>query len=109
MEFNKSQLLIIGTISSAALGLPNINKVFTEEIIKIVMQNQTATMILLVSILKIVLVISSIIWLIKLIKNIEITYNTKSKSAFENYVLTLVLTAVLTSIVMLFVKRIIPI
>ena len=109
MEFNKSQLLIIGTILSAILGFPNITKIFTEEVIKIVMESPSQIMIILVSILKIFLVISSVYWLIKLGKNIEITYNTKSKEAFKNYILKLVLTGIVTLIVIILAKKIVPI
>ena len=105
MEFNKSQLLIMGTIASAVLGFPDINKIFTEEIIKIVMENPTYIMIILVSIIKIILIISSIIWLIQLVKNIEITYRTKSERVFQYYLLTLILTGIVTFIVMLILKR----
>ncbi len=109
MDFNKSQLLIIGTITSAVLGIPDIKKIFTEEIIKIVMESPSQIMIILVSILKIILVISSVYWLIQLGKNIEITHNTKSKGAFEYYLLKLVLTGLVTFIIMILLKRIIPI
>jgi len=107
MEFNKSQLLIIGTIASAVLGLPDIEKVFSEEIIKIVMQNPSQSIIILVSILKILLIVGSITWLIQLVKNIEFTYRTKSESIFQRYILTLVITGILTFIAMLFLKRLI--
>tara|TARA_Y100000310_G_C20543324_1_gene744387 strand:- start:158 stop:496 length:339 start_codon:yes stop_codon:yes gene_type:complete len=96
MEFNKSQLLIMGTISSAVLGFPNINKIFTEEVIKIVMENPSQIMIFLVSIIKILLVIGSVAWLFQLIKNIEITYRTKSDNVFQNYLLKLAVTGILT-------------
>lgn len=96
MEFNKSQLLITGTISSAVLGFSNINKIFTEEVIKIVMENPSQIMIFLVSIIKILLIIGSIAWLFQLIKNIEITYRTKSDNVFQNYLLKLTITGILT-------------
>ena len=107
MEFNKSQLLIIGTIASAVLGLPDIEKIFSVEIIKIVMQNPSQSIIILVSILKILLIVGSITWLIQLVKNIEFTYRTKSESIFQRYILTLVITGILTFIAMLFLKRLI--
>ena len=67
-------MLIIGTISSAVLGFPNINKIFTKEIINIIIENSSQIIIFLVSIIKILLVISSIAWLIQLIRDMEITY-----------------------------------
>ena len=107
MEFNKSQLLIIGTIASAVLGLPDIEKIFSEEIIEIVMQNPSQSIIILVSILKILLIVGSIAWLIQLIRNIEFAYRTKSESVFQRYILTLVITGILAFIAMIFLKRII--
>lgn len=107
MEFNKSQLLIIETIVSAVLGVPDINKIFTEDIIKMVMENPSQIIIILVSIIKILLVISSIIWLIQLVKNIDITYKTRSSDVFQNYLITLILTGIITFILMIFLKKII--
>ena len=107
MEFNKSQSLIIRTIASAVLGFPNINKIFTEEIINIVMQNPSQIMIILVSIIKALLVILSIIWLIQLSRNIEITYRTKSERVFQRYLLKLILTGIVTFSVMMRLKNII--
>lgn len=104
MDLNKSQLLVIGTIFSATLGIINIHKVFTEEIINIVMENPSHTMVALVSILKILLFIISITWLIQLVRNIGITYRTKSEQLFKNYILDLGLTALTTVIFMIFIK-----
>lgn len=86
----------MGTISSAVLGFPNINNIFTEEVIKIVMENPSQVMIILVSIIKILLVIGSVTWLFQLIKNMEITYRTKSDNVFHNYLLKLVITGIFT-------------
>ena len=86
----------MGTISSAVLGFPNINNIFTEEIIRLVMENPSQIMIILVSIIKLLLVIGSVTWLFQLIKNMEITYKTKSNNAFQNYLLKLVITGILT-------------
>ena len=66
INFSQSQILIIAFIVAAMLGIPDINHVFTEEVIKIVSIDPTLFMIALVSILKIVLAISSIVWLIQL-------------------------------------------
>jgi len=107
MEFNKSQVLIIGTIASAVLGFPNINKIFTEEIINIVMQNPSQIMIILVSIIKVLLVISSITWLMQLVRNIEITHRTKSERVFQSYLLKLILTGIVAFFVMMILKNII--
>jgi len=104
MEFNKSQGLIIGTITSFMLGIPDINKIFTEEVIKIVMKNPTTQIIFLVSLIKILLVIASITWLIQLIKNIELTHRTKNVQQFQNYMFTLLATGFLTFFIVLFVK-----
>ena len=108
MEFNKSQLLVIGTIFSSVLVIPDLDVLFTEEIIKIVMQDPSAIMIILVSILKIILILSSVIWLIQLIKNIEFTHRTKSKDVFVNFLFTLALTAVLAFIVSIIAKKYVP-
>jgi len=107
MKFNKSQLLIMGTIFSVVLGFPDINKIFTEEIINIVMQNPSQILIFLVSIIKILLVFLSIAWIIQLIKNVEITHRTKSESVFKNYFFKLVLTGIITLIASLILKNII--
>ena len=107
MEFNKSQLLIIGTISSVVLGFPNITKIFTEKVIEIVMEKPSQIIIVLVSIIKIILIISSILWLIQLIRNMKITYETKSSSVFQNYLLKLVVTGIFTFIGSLLLKNII--
>ncbi|MAG78738.1 hypothetical protein CL616_05230 [archaeon] len=109
MKFNKSQKLIIGTIATATFGFPDINRIFTEEIIKLVMKNPSSIMILLVSILKILLVLASIYWLIQLIKNISLTHTTKSKVAFQNYFFELILTVLITLILMIAIKIVIPI
>jgi len=104
MEFNKSQGIIIGTITSAMLGLPDINKVFTEEVINLVMTNPNPTIILIVSVLKILLVIASIAWAIQLYKNIELTSRTKSQRQFDKYMTKLVITGIITFFLMLFIK-----
>ncbi len=60
------------------------------------MENPSQIMIILVSIIKLLLVIGSVTWLFQLIKNMEITYKTKSNNAFQNYLLKLVITGILT-------------
>lgn len=100
MEFNKSQLLIAGTIVTSMLGFPNINKVFTEEIIRVALIDSTLTAIIIISILKIALALSSIAWLFQLLKNIEFTYQFHSEDIFNIYMLKLVITAIITFIIM---------
>jgi hypothetical protein len=107
MELNKSQKLIIGTISAAVFGVPDIQEMFTKEIVNIVMTNPPPIVVFLVSIIKVLLVIASITWLIQLVKNIEINYNTKSKEVFRIYLMTLVITGITTIIVLLLLKKII--
>jgi len=99
MEFNESQQLVIGAITTAMLGIPNIQAVFTKEIIGIVLQNPAPLMIFLVSILKLGLVVISLDWLIKLAKNIEFTYNRHPRT-FWDYIGTLILTGLITFIIM---------
>jgi hypothetical protein len=110
MELNKSQIIIIKTIASSMLGFPNIDKIFTEEIIRIAMENPSHTMIIVVSFLKIILVISSVIWLYQLLNNALITYQTKSRDVFINvYLAKLVLTGLVTAVGMYLLLLIIPI
>lgn len=105
MTLNKSQLLIIGAIVSAFLGVPDINKVFTEEVINLVMQNPSPMMIFLVSITKILLTLSVFGWIAELIKNMEFTYRNKSNAIFQCYLFKLVITAIVTFLVMMFIKN----
>ena len=98
---NESQKLVVGTIVSGRLGLPNINKIFTEEIIKIVSINPNSVMVVLISLLKITLIIASITWLIKLGKNIQFTYERHDEETFKNYLLKLITTAIITLIIMI--------
>ena len=104
MHINKSQRLIIETIGSAVLGLPDINKIFTEEIINFTLNNPMPFLVPLISVLKILLVIGSIYWLIQLIQNIEITYRTKSPNIFQNYIMKLIITGFLTLIATCLIK-----
>ncbi len=104
MTFNKSQLLVIGTISSSVLGIPDINKVFTEEIIRIAIENPSPTMIIVVSLLKILLVILSFAWLVQLIRNIKFTYDMHNSNTFNLYLATLFLTAVITFVVTMMIR-----
>ena len=105
MPLNKSQILIIGTISSAMLGIPDINEVFTEEIAKVVMQNPTPIMIVIVSLLKITLIILSFAWIIQLARNIQFTYEHHNEKTFNYFMFKLVATAIITLIVMAYVTK----
>jgi len=98
--FNKSQWLIIGVITTSMLGIPDINEVFTREIIKVASVNPTLFAIILISVLKIALVLASLAWLFQLAKNIEFTYNNHSENTFYKYLLKLVLTGLIAFIVM---------
>ena len=109
MEFNKSQKIIIRTIAGLMLGFPDIDKVFTKEIIKLAMENPSQVMIFIVSILKLFLVVASIIWLYQLLNNILITYNTKSQDVFWNtYITKLILTGLVTFIIIYLILIITP-
>ncbi len=107
MRLNKSQILIIETIITGVFGFPDIHKVFSEEIIKLVMLEPTVSIIILVSLLKILLVILSINWLIQLLKNIELTYRTKSNRIFQNYLIKLVITGLLAFVISVWIKNLI--
>ena len=106
MKLNESQQLIIGVIVTAMIGIPNIQAVFTKEIINIILQNPSSLMIFLVSILKIGLIVLSLGWLIKLGNNIKFTYNKyypRNKEVFLNYVAELFLTGEITIFIMLII------
>lgn len=109
MTFNKSQELIIGTIVTGMIGIPNIQTVFTKEIINMILQNPSPFIVFLASILKLVLIVLSIGWLIELGNNIEFTYNkyySWRKDIFWNYLANLLLTGEVTFIIMLFIQKI---
>jgi len=109
MELNESQVLIIGTIVTAVLGIPNIQAIFTKEIINMLLQNPSPFVIFLASILKLSLIVLSIGWLIKLSGNIEFTYNKYypwRKDIFWNYLANLLLTGEITFFVMLIIQKI---
>ncbi|NPE26720.1 hypothetical protein HNV12_01810 [Methanococcoides sp. SA1] len=98
---NESQFIIAGGIISAKLGIPNIQKIFTEEIINIVSQNPTLTNIILISLLKITLIVASFAALIQLSRNIEFTYNKwyisrNRPDVFWNYILGLGVATIIT-------------
>lgn len=102
MELNESQGLIIGTITTAMLGIPNIQAVFTKEIINMILQNPSPLFIFLASILKLTLIVLSVGWLIKLANNIEFTYNRYYRyreDIFWNYIGNLILTGMITFII----------
>ena len=103
---NESQKLIIETIVSSMLGLPNIQKIFTEEIIKIVTFNPSSTIIILVSFLKIILTIAGIFWIMQLAKNIEFTYKNHNSRTFKVYLLKIGATAIITFFIMLIIRKI---
>ena len=104
MKLNKSQSLIIKTTLSSVLGFPNIDKIFTEEIIKLLMQAPNTTIILIVSILKILLAIASVVWLIQLINNMRFVHRTKHDAVFQDYILKLVVTGIFSFIGALLLK-----
>lgn len=102
MELNESQTLIIGVITTAMLGIPNLQAIFTQEIINTLLQNPSTLIIFLASILKLVLVGLSVGWIIKLGYNIEFTYNRYYRwreDIFWNYIGTLLLTGIVTFII----------
>ena len=78
------------------LGLPNIHKVFTEEIIKIVMENPPLTIIFIVSILKILFTIMAFCWIIKLVENLLERYKANKDGFWDIYTPKLIITACLT-------------
>jgi hypothetical protein len=92
---NKSQKIISGTIISGRLGIPNLEKIFTEEIIKIAMENTSPIMIYIISFAKILLVLCSVWGLIELLKNIELQYRTKNEKEFFNYFIKLIVTGLI--------------
>lgn len=105
MPLNKSQLLIIGVIVSGMLGIPDINEIFTEEIVKIVSQNPTPLLIWVVSLLKITLIILSITWIFQLANNVQFTYEHHNEKTFNYFLFKLVATAIITFIVMAYVTK----
>ena len=103
MELNESQVLIIGAIATAMFGIPNIQSIFTQEIINTLLQNPSFLIIFLASLLKLTLIVLSVGWIIKLGYNIEFTYNRYYRwreDIFWNYLGTLILTGMATFIIL---------
>lgn len=104
---NQSQILIVGGIISARLGVPNISKIFTDEIVLIIGKNPTLINIILISLLKIFFVITSFATLIQLAKNIDFTYNKwyifrRRPDVFWDYIFGLVLATITTIVIFIF-------
>ena len=96
----------MGTILSAVLGFPNIHKVFTDGVIQLVSKDPSLTIIVLVSILKIVLVIASVAGFIQLLKNIKLTCNrTRGDKRFDKFMIKLTITGVLSFIGALLLRQ----
>ncbi len=99
MDLNQSQLLIIGFLVSLKFGLPNIEYLFTQEIINVISQSPNIGIIILVSLLKIFLLVLSMGFFIVLGRNIIFTYQ-RHPNKFDNYMLKLVITFSLTSVLL---------
>lgn len=113
MVLNKSQKIIVGAISSAVLSIPNITKIFSEDLLDIIMKDPTVFQIffpanitlLIISVIKLCLLLMSIWWIISLINIIKLQYKVNNKN-FTQYIINLIVTAIVTLIVFFFLKLI---
>lgn len=91
-------MIIIITVISSVLGIPDVHQVFTSEIVNFVETNPTANTVQLVSFAKLALSINAIGWLIALLGNIKLTLQTKTESQFIKYLQRLIITGTITFI-----------
>lgn len=90
------------------LGFPNVEALFSKAVISTVLSSNPAPfMIGLVSILKLLLMISSIWWFVLLIRNAEFTYRKHRTNTFYKYLAKLAVTGVITFVIMLIIQSII--